>query len=324
MTFALTLGLAATLLVGPAIADRQTPPAPAGSQEPPSTQLEDVVVTGSPAAEAATAYVRAVAAPAPGRELALWRDPVCVGVGGMQREAARYMVDRISDWAHSLGLEIGPPGCQPNVFVVATDDGDAAARELVDSRPREFRTGVGGSDLGGAALRAFQTSGRPVRWWHVSLPVDEETGNPISRMPGQAPIDFSGRRLSRPTDFGVNAMAVSPSRLSSRARDDLQQIIIVLDTKALDTASFVQVTDYVAMAALAQLDPDANPAFPSILHLFGPDGQMEDALTRWDAAYLRGLYAAEQNRAGTGANLSAVAHAMARELEDGDAAEVAD
>lgn len=312
---ALILGLSASLLVSPADTDRQVVPGSTGPQDPPPTELEEVVVTGSPAAEAATAFVRSVAAPAPDREMALWRDPVCVGVGGMQAEAAQYMVDRISDWAHSLGLRIGRPGCRANIFIVATDDGDATARELVASRPREFRTGVAGADRGGAALRAFQSSGRPVRWWHVSLPVDEETGNPTRRLPGQPPVEWTGRRLERRSDFGVNSLAVSPSRLSSRIRDDLQQVIIVVDTMALDAATFVQVTDHVAMAALAQLEPDANPAFPSILNLFRPDGSVEETLTRWDLAFLRGLYSAEQNRSGTGANLSAVAAAMAREIE---------
>lgn len=311
----LIVSLAATLLSGSPSAQPQAVPGPTDPQEPPASQLEDVVVTGSPAAEAATAFVRSVAAPAPDRELALWRDPVCVGVGGMQPEAAQYMVDRISDWAHSLGLRIGRPGCRANVFIVATDDGDARARDLVASRPREFRTGVAGSDRGDAALRVFQSSGRPVRWWHVSIPTDEETGNPIRRLPGQAPVEWTGRSLTRRSDFGANSMAVSPSRLSSRARDDLQQVIIVLDTEALEGATFAQVTDHIAMAALAQLEADANPGFPSILNLFRPEGSVEQTLTRWDAAYLRGLYSAEQNRSGTDANVAAVAAAMAREIE---------
>lgn len=312
---ALILGLSGSLLVGLAEPHWQVVSGPTDPQDPPPAQLEEVVVTGSPAAEAATAFVRSVAAPTPDREMGLWRDPVCVGVGGMQAEAAQYMADRISDWAHSLGLEIGRPGCRPNIFIVATDDGDATARDLVASRPREFRTGVAGADRGGAALRAFEASGRPVRWWHVSLPVDEETGNPIRRLPGQPPVEWTGRRLERRSDFGVNSMAVTPSRLSSRVRDDLQQVIIVVDMEALEAATFVQVTDHVAMAALAQLEPDANPGFPSILNLFRPEGSVEETLTRWDVAFLRGLYSAEQNRSGTGANLSAVAAAMAREIE---------
>jgi hypothetical protein len=312
MMFALISGLAASIALG--LPSGQTAPGAPEPQDPPS-QLEEIVVTASPSVEAATAFVRVVAAPAPDREMALWRGPVCVGVGGMQPDAARYMADRISDWAASLGLEIGAPGCRPNIFIVATDDGDATARDLVASRPREFRTGVAGSDRGGPALREFQSSGRPVRWWHVSLPVDEETGNPIRRLPGQPPVEWTGRNLTRRSDFGVNSMAVSPSRLSSRARDDLQQVIVVVDTAALETADFRQLTDYVAMAALAQIEPGAEPAYPSILHLFANDMAAPDTLSRWDIAFLRGLYEAEQNRTGAGANLSAVADAMARELE---------
>ncbi len=317
MTLATIIAVAAVVF-GAGQAATPASSAPMEPQDPPATALEDVVVEASPAAEAATAFVRAVAAPARDRELALWRDPVCVGAGGMQAEAARFMVDRISEWAHSLGLRIGAPGCRPNIFIMAAEDGDAAAQELVASRPREFRTGVAGADRGGAALRDFQSSGRPVRWWHVSLPVDENTGNPIRRLPGQPPVEWTGRELTKPWDFGANSMMTSPSRLTSRARDDLQQVIIVIDTEALDRASFVQLTDHVAMAALAQIDPDADPAHPSILHLYRPDRSAEDTLTRWDLAFLKALYGAEQTRSGTGANLSAVADAMARELAAGE------
>jgi hypothetical protein len=293
-----------------------------GQQVPPAsdpTQLGEVLVTASPRLEAAREFVRSVAAPSGDREMALWRDPVCVGVGNMQAEAAQLMADRISDWASSLDLRIGGPGCRPNIFIMATDDGDAAARALVASRPREFRTGVSGSDLGAAALATFQNSGRPVRWWHVSLAVDEDTGAPIRRLPGQPPVEWQGRIMERPTDFGVNSMATtSPSRLSYSGRDDLQQAIIVVDIDALETTSFAQLTDYVAMVALAQIDPAARPANASILHLFDVNAVHEETLTRWDRAFLGGLYQAEQNRAGASGNLSAVAHAMSRELETTD------
>lgn len=279
-----------------------------------ATPLSDVVVTRTPGFEAADAFVRSVAAPIGDRDMALWRDPLCVGMGNLRADAAQIIVDRISDWAGSLGLRIGEPGCRPNVFIVATDDGDAAARDLVASRPREFATGVGGSDRGRAALARFQQSDRLVRWWHVSLAVDERTGNPIRRMPGQPPVDWTGRRLTRTWDFGVNSMMTSPSRLIRAGRDDLQQVIVVLDVEAFEDASIIQVSDYIAMVALAQIDPDARPAYPSILSLFDAPGGRQETLTRWDRAFLHGLYAAEQNRADPRANQSTISQAMAERL----------
>jgi len=308
---AVFLVLSAALMTGfPSI---QTPQAPA-PQGAGATQLEEIVVEGVRTREAAEVFVRSVAEPIPGRKLARWRASVCVGVGGLRPEAARFMADRVSDWAASVGLAIGSPGCEPQIFIVATADGDATARALVTSRPRDFNTGASQADRGSTALAAFQNSGRLIRWWHVSLPVNGNTGMPIVRLPGQAPF-AAPEGMTRPSDFGSFANTVSASRLTDESEDHLMQAIIVLDMAALDQAGFAQITDYIAMVALAQIAPDADPPNPSILRLFSPDEVQEETLTRWDQAYLRALYSTSQLGAGTGSNLRAIAGGVARDLE---------
>ncbi|RYZ31574.1 MAG: hypothetical protein EOP01_03080, partial [Propionibacteriaceae bacterium] len=138
----------------------------------PVTDLGETVVRGQRDREAAESFVRAITAPPPGREAATWSDSVCVGALGMRAEAARFMVDRVSDWANSLGLRIEDPGCRPDILIVAAEDGDAMAREMVAAQPEEFMPNMGDADRGRAALETFQTSGAPVRWWHVSLVVN--------------------------------------------------------------------------------------------------------------------------------------------------------
>ena len=54
----------------------------------------------------------------------------------------------------------------------------------MDARPRLFRTGASGTDRGVRALREFQNNDRPVRWWTVSVPVDEDSGQIAVRLPG--------------------------------------------------------------------------------------------------------------------------------------------
>lgn len=277
------------------------------------TQLEDVVVVATEVEREAEAFVSAVSA-APGeREPAIWRGPICVGVGGMSAEPAQALADRVSDWGHSLGLRIGRPGCTPNIFIVVTSDGDATARDLVARRPGDFTTGASGTDPGPAALRAFQASGRPVRWWHVSLPVNEDTGYPAVRLPGQAPLVFPSSGITRPSDLGSTGMSVPGSRLSRPVRDDLQQVVIVMESDALSQATFGQIADYISMVALAQVDPEATVPVPSILNLFQPDAVHEESLSSWDQAYLRALYDAYLGSASRNANISTLARAMARE-----------
>ncbi|CAN7345527.1 hypothetical protein [Brevundimonas sp. LjRoot202] len=304
--------IAAAAAAGPALA--QVAPTAPPPQESEPTQLDDVVVVTADVEQTARAYVAAVGAPPEGREPAAWRRRICVGVGGMSPEPARALADRVLDWGYSLGLEIGPPGCTPDIFIVATDDGNATARELVTARPRAFRTGAGGMDRGGAALRAFQESGRPIRWWHVSLPVNEDNGRPAIRLPGQQPF-VAPPEITRPSQLGSFAVTGLASRLSDQIRDDLQQVIVVLDSSALEQASFMEVADYVAMIALAQVDPQASPEVPSILNLFDPDRPREETLSAWDRGYLRALYTTYLDRSAGNANAAILAGATAREVQ---------
>ena len=216
------------------------------------------------------------------------------------------------DWGHVLGLGTGDPGCEPNIFVIVSDDGNATAEALVRARPREFLTGASGADAGRAALETFRTSGRPVRWWHVSLPVNPDTGAPLVRLPGQFPFS-APREMSSPHQFGAYGDLTTPSRLSDRSRDDLLQVIIIVEITAFDQANFSQIADYVSMAALAQLNPEASPPTPSILHLFDSTRTPEAGLTRWDRAYLETLYAASTSVAG--GTPGRVADGMASRLE---------
>jgi hypothetical protein len=297
---------------------QQVTPITLGPQDPGVTELGEIVVEASPVEQTARAFVASVGAPPPGRDLAAWRTSICVGAAGIRGEPAQYLVDRVSDWGPSLGLRIGEPGCRPDVIIVVSDNADDAARELVNARPREFRTGVSGSDRGAAALEAFQNSGEPIRWWHVSLPVDEDTGDPVGRLPGETPPDLTRREMVRPLDLGSAGMSVMASRLSDQTRDDLQQVVIIVDVAAFERAGLSQIADYVSMVSLAQIDPETSPPVGSILHLFEPGTIPEDSLSRWDRAFLRALYSVDQRRSTRNANLSAIAAAMGRELQDGE------
>jgi hypothetical protein len=294
------LALVTSLALG-ALAAPQDPP-------PVATEVEEVVVVGERLQTTAQTFVRALAAPPPGRKAARWDEPLCVGVIGMRPDLAQLMVDRITAVALELGVPASRPGCRPDVFIVAAADGDAMARDLVQTRPDDFRLGLSGTDLGAAALEVFQSSGRPIRWWHVSLAVNADTGQPIQRLPGQQPF-VAPRERTRPADFGAYATIVSPSLIRDETRDVLARVVI-----ALDRASFGQISDYVAMVALAQIDPEAAPEVPSILNLFRDAPAAEPGLSAWDRAYLSALYRTDQMASNPDTNLSTIGRVIARDL----------
>jgi hypothetical protein len=292
----------------PGVLSVQTVPAairPAVGADDTPTDLGDVVVEGSRLEETTRSFVREVGAPAANRGLARWRHGICPGVANLQAATAQYIVDRISDVTREVGLQAGAPGCEPNVLIVATTDANAFTPQFVAMRPRLFRVGGAGMDRGGDALETFETTDRPVRWWHVSVPVDE-TGVIAVRLPGQC-----RNACVEPMEFAPQ-LESNASRLQARTEDDLRRVFIIVDVDRIGGVSLEQLGDYLAFVALAQVNPDADTSgYSTILNVFdSPDDTPE--MSQWDHAYLKGLYDARMTRASIGAARQEVVGAIVR------------
>ena len=307
---------AAALLAAP----QSTEPAqtPQILQDP--VRLEDVLVDARRLEDSTEAYVDLVAAPAPRRGLARWKDGMCVGVANLEPGMAQYLADRVSDVARSLGLRAHEPDCDPTVLIIATSDGPGFAEDFVAMRPRLFRVGGAGMDRGSAELRDFVSEDRPVRWWHVSLPVDSETGEAVVRFPGQVSGSGAQADASSAQQYAPQTPINSPSRINDQTEDVLKRVFIIVDVDRLNGASLEQLGDYVAMVAMAQVDPDADTGhFDTILNLFTDPANAPTGLTGWDRAYLDGLYdpASETHRINQRAQVQAVAAAIANAYRRG-------
>jgi hypothetical protein len=317
--------LAALLLSGAPDAVSARTPAPQTAPGVPSadqpTDLEDITVTGRRLDEATQQFVREVGAPARGRGLARWRDGVCVGVANLQPEVAQYIADRVSTVAQDLGLRAGAPGCNPSVLIVATQDADAFTPEFVAERPRLFVVGGAGMDQGRAALERFQTSGRPVRWWTVSAPVDSETGQIAVRMPGGLNGDQDNGGGGNVMLYAPNIRMTAASRLSTPIVDDSKRAFVIVDVSKTGGVTLPQLADYIAMVTLAQINPDAETAgFATILNLFDDPAQT-DGLTNWDKAYLAGLYDVRSTQRDQGAARTEIIASVIRAHNDLTSAE---
>ncbi|WP_298094749.1 hypothetical protein [Brevundimonas sp.] len=273
----LALALAAGLL-------SQTPGQAQDPASGPVAELGDVVVEGRRLRSVVQSFVGEVTAPATSdRGPARWNGPVCIGVVNLRAEVAQYIVDRASDVARELGLEAGEPGCAANVLIIAAADGQAVADGIVEERRRAFVPGGSGMTRTLSALEDFRTSDAPVRWWHVSAPVDSESGELATRLPGRDAPQIAVSRASR---------------IRTDIRDDLFKAIIVVDISKVDSISLPQLADYCTLIALAQVDPKAEVAsFETILNVF--IDPTITGLTSWDRDYLAALYGIEQNRLGS-------------------------
>ena len=286
---------AAPMQVPPGAAPPRQASGQAVAADPGAVDLGEIEITGRPLDTMIRSFVNEVAEPNRRRGLARWDRPICVGVANLRAEPAQYIVDRVSTVAEDLGLDTGGPGCAPNVIIVASDQPSALARDLTQDRRRAFRMGGSGMDRGRTALEGFVTSEAPVRWWQVSAPVDSETGNIATRIPGycRGDCDAAG---TNPADYAPNIGVFAASRLSTQIVDELFRTVVILDVNQISGFRADQLADYIAMVTLAQIDPAADTrAYASILNLFEqPDP--EAGLTHWDRAYLQGLYDAERTR----------------------------
>ncbi|MBP8072160.1 MAG: hypothetical protein KAY20_01210, partial [Brevundimonas sp.] len=173
--------------------------------------------------------------------------------------------------------------------------------------------------------RDFIREERPVRWWHVSLPVDSETGLPVVRPPGfvsGSGTGGGGRDATSAQEYAPNTAIFAASRLNSQYVDHMKRVFIIVDVDQLNGASIEQLGDYVAMVAMAQIDPDADTArFDTILNLFDGPATAPTGLTGWDRAYLEGLYdlGSETHRINQRAQVQAVASAIASAYRGGSA-----
>jgi hypothetical protein len=291
-----TLALA-TLLITRAPAQDVSPVSGSASETESMPVDEEVIVRGRRLSEIQfdlRRYIREfldeVAAPARSRGYARWNRSVCVGVHNLENRAAQYIIDRISAVALDVGLEPGEPGCQPQVNIVFSTDAQQMAANMVESEPRVFRpvAGNAGMDLGREALDEFVKSDRPVRWWHVSLPIASHSGAAAIQLP-QSPC------FTPPRCYPWVPVAGS-SHVHSGIRDDLQYAIIIVDATKLTGTTWQQIADYLAVVSLAQIEPDTDPQeFDSILNLFSNPAAYS-GLTDWDLNYLHALYTFNQER----------------------------
>lgn len=268
--------------------------------------LSDIVVTGERLETTALAYAEAIAlAPTSADQYARWHARLCPSVAGLAPADAQGLIDHIARRAYELGVRIAPTGCQPNLVIIFAPDPDLLAREVVETR-RDllgFYDSDGVTTAGRASLQEFAETPRAVRWWHVS----HTAATDGQQLDGASPsaLDTGRTGVAEPTFDGSSdvaalqgerAVRAHASRVRRATRQDFSFALIIVDARRAAAAPPPAVADYLAMAALAPLDPHAEMSpFSSILNLFSERRAGEPApvaMTVWDLAYLQGLYAA--------------------------------
>ena len=241
---------------------------PAHSADDP---LDTVVVTGS--REAVRREVRNFVANATrmdGELIGRWRSLVCPMVAGLSEPQADFVRLRIIEVYDGIRKRQRKAGqaCTPNIFVIISEEADQVIADWKQRDPGMFRwkSREGVTHSKGPAA---------VRTWHNATE-EPSQGDPLIGSTGDPP---------RVQNLG--------SRIVSNAAEGITAVVVLVDSRDTGKVTLAQLTDYIAMVSLAQLDLTADlGGINSILRLFAlprPDVP-PTALTDWDYAFLKALY----------------------------------
>ncbi len=307
------------------------PPAPAPLTEP------AIVVTGQRLTTMTQEYASALSDPlSTAEQIPRWNARLCPSVAGLEPAAAQALIDHIARRAHEVGLTADAAGCQPNIVIIFAGDSDTIARRIVDTRRDLLEETI---TAGRQALDEFANTPRAVRWWHVARRTMAD-GEPLSDSglalpaPGtannapQGPIpEASGLPGGAHVGAfrGVDSVRSQGTRMRSSTRHDLNFVLIIVDARRVTGVPEQAITDYLAMTALAPINPRADLAgFDSILNVFAQpsEGRPAAELTIWDLAYLQSLYAARPDAPSMRQHNAEIARRMAEHIQsisNGDA-----
>jgi hypothetical protein len=210
----------------------------------------------------------------------LWRRPICPLVAGLPREEGEYIFEHLTAVLTLVGATRGRTGCHPNFFVVATSEPESVLNGVWDHNPHAF---------GGASptlVEQFIAKPRPVRLWYNTIPASAE-GSPVTYTVGFS--NLVGSQFDGIPTFYHDGNGLRQRFAVVR---DMLAVVAIVDLTRVAGLDWAQVTDYIAMAGLANVDLDANVGdTPTILHLFAtPADSAPKSLSDWDVALLQGLY----------------------------------
>jgi hypothetical protein len=223
--------------------------------------------------------------------VARWRQPICLLVGGLTHPKGQLLFDRLVYVWSSLSIPLDKPGCRANFFVIVSEHPEADLKDLWSQVPQMFGGARGG--------KSFIDTPRPVRIWYNSKLTDAYNSD-------------GGVYLGTPTIVPTYRAPQLPDLVFS-AVPNISSVIVVVDFSRVVGLDLRQLADYIAIAGLTELQPDADVGeVPSILRLFTTSGDARpQSLTTWDKALVKELSAIDAVSRGQRAQ---IANGMYRDL----------
>jgi hypothetical protein len=177
--------------------------------------------------------------------------------------------------------------CDPNLFVIITDDADQVIADWKERDPGMFRwkTREGVSRSGGMG---------PVRTWHNAILTgsDGAAVNEASALTGAG--SYANSQITTGSRLRINAPSWGLNgRIEAGCWEHIIAVGVLVDTRAAGKVTVAQLADYISVVSLSQIDLTADlGGIDSILQLFAQPrpAVLPAGITEWDYAFLRGLY----------------------------------
>ncbi|HEX8124857.1 MAG TPA: hypothetical protein VF548_04675 [Allosphingosinicella sp.] len=222
-------------------------------------------------------FVGAITPAAMNGNIARFETNVCPRVIGAAPGPAALMEERLRTIAKAAGLLLGKEGCRPNALMVITADKRALIRTL------QKQGNYFGDRTNLSKVRRLARDPGPTAFWRLDGFVTA-FGTPLAGNAGE-PIDYRKN----------NSRA---SRISTGTRLAVDGATLIVEARAIDGLTPIQLADYGAMRLYGFADPaDVTGSAPTILKVLTAEMGSETpiTMTRWDLSFLRGLYASGES-----------------------------
>ena len=231
--------------------------------------------------------------------------PVCPGVVGLPDGQNELVEARMRTVAAAIGAPVGGKGCVPDVIVIVARDKKEAIDDLQHRRPWLL------GEISTPEIRLLKSLPGPAAGWQVVGKVQSD-GMPLNRVRFGGALDMAGTDTLLAKSFSV------VGRLQQPTVPQFLVSVVVIEARALDGISTMQLADYATMRALAPISwRSSSTPSRSILNLFDPTrtpAEQPASVTWWDVAMLKSLYDTS-NSVPADIQRSAIAAAMKREID---------
>lgn len=203
---------------------------------------------------------------------ARWNTPICFLAAGWGAEDLSSVLTRLAQIGAAAGTPLAEKGCTPNFVVVSTAEPDQVINAWYAKNKRLF------GNASPLQIRHFldSTQSRPVRIWRN--------------------IDIGRVATTRFGHFVPSNSHADPSPFAGNSPLGFLAVFEIIDAKRAAGIDLRQLTDYVAIMGLSNIDIDVEVGdAPSILQLFSPTRSAALGLSNWDTAYLSALYQTDQS-----------------------------